>query len=274
MNAADSGSPTSNDLDGARNADDAVIVEMLGHIAVITINRPAARNAVNAAVATGIEAAIDRLESDPNLWVGVLAGSPPVFSAGADLKEIRLGGRELLRTQRGGFAGLTTREREKPLIVAVEGAALAGGMEMCLACDLIVAAEDARFGIPEVRRSLVAAAGGLFRLPRAVPYNLAMEMAITGEPIAARRAFDLGLVNRITPSGGALDGAVEMARLIELNAPGAVRSSRRVIRAVASGNDDRGQLSAEAMDQAMASADAAEGLAAFAEKRPPRWTGA
>src|SRR6201996_9611340 len=148
--------------------------------AVITINRPDARNAVNGEVARGIEEAIDRLEADDALWVGILTGVPPVFSAGADLKAINAGRASDLNTRRGGFAGITRRERTKPIIAAVDGPALAGGTEITLACDLIVASTAARFGIPEVKRSLVAAGGGLFRLPRKLPFNLAMEMALTG----------------------------------------------------------------------------------------------
>jgi enoyl-CoA hydratase len=198
-------------------------------VEVITINRPEARNAVNTAVAQGIEAAIDRLESDPSLWVGVLTGLPPVFSAGADLTDINAGRREMLRTERGGFAGFVARNRIKPVIAAVDGPALAGGVEMCFACDLIVASHDARFGIPEVERSLVAAAGGRFRLPRKIPFNIAMEMALTGEPIDAVRAFGLGLVNDLVEPGQALHRAIELASLIEANAPIAVQASRRVM---------------------------------------------
>jgi enoyl-CoA hydratase len=254
--------------------DSAVLCTSAGHVAVITINRPEARNAVNTAVAQGIEAAIDRLESDPSLWVGVLTGVPPVFSAGADLKDINAGRREMLRTERGGFAGFVARKRIKPVIAAVDGPALAGGVEMCLACDLIVASHDARFGIPEVKRSLVAAAGGLFRLPRKIPFNIAMEMALTGEPIDAVRAFGLGLVNDLVERGQALHRAIELASLIEANAPIAVQASRRVMLASHLGDESTAwRLSADAMSEAMSSEDMKEGLAAFIEKRSPNWTG-
>jgi enoyl-CoA hydratase len=247
-----------------------------GHIAIVSINRPEVRNAINEDVALGLEAAIDRLEGDDALWVGVLTAVPPVFCAGADLKEIRAGRRDRLRTERGGFAGIVARDRTKPLIAAVEGPALAGGAEICLACDLIVASADSRFGIPEVGRGLVAAAGGLFRLPRRIPVAIAMEMAVTGQPIEAERAGQLGLVNKVTAPGEALDQALAMARVIQTNAPVAVRASRRVVVGVeaATGQDEVGwRLSEHAMAEAMSSADMQEGLAAFVEKREPRWSG-
>jgi enoyl-CoA hydratase len=245
-----------------------------GHRAVITINRPDARNAVNGEVARGIEEAIDRLEADDGLWVGILTGVPPVFSAGADLKEINAGRATDLNTKRGGFAGITARERTKPIIAAVDGAALAGGTEITLACDLIVASTNARFGIPEVKRSLVAAAGGLFRLPRQLPFNVAMELALTGDPIDAERAYQFGLVNVLCAAGEALEKARQLADRIEANAPVAVRSSRQVIRSAMTEDEATGwRLSAEGMAQAMGSEDFKEGLVAFIEKRPPVWTG-
>jgi enoyl-CoA hydratase len=245
-----------------------------GHCAVITINRPEARNAVNGKVARGIEEAIDRLEADDDLWVGILTGVPPVFSAGADLKEINAGRFAELTTARGGFAGITSRERTKPIIAAVEGPALAGGAEITLACDLIVASTSARFGIPEVKRSLVASAGGLFRLPRQLPFNVAMELTLTGDPIDSERAHDLGLVNVLCEPGEALANARELAGRIEANAPVAVRASRRVVLAAMTEDEAGGwRMSAEAMAEAMGSDDAKEGLVAFIEKRPPAWTG-
>jgi enoyl-CoA hydratase len=244
------------------------------HRAVITINRPEARNAVNGEVARGMEDAIDRLEADDALWVGIVTGVPPVFSAGADLKEINAGRAGDLNTKRGGFAGITRRERSKPLIAAVDGPALAGGTEIALACDLIVASTTARFGIPEVKRSLVAAAGGLFRLPRKLPFNLAMELALTGDPIDAARAHHFGLVNVLCEPGEALDRARELAARIEANAPVAVRASRQVILTAMTEDEATGwRLSSEAMAQAMGSEDLKEGLVAFIEKRPPAWTG-
>ena len=245
-----------------------------GHVAIITINRPEARNAVNAEVARGIEEAIDRLEEDESLWLGILTGVPPVFSAGADLKEINAGRAGELQTPRGGFAGITRRERSKPIIAAVDGPALAGGTEITLACDLIVASKTARFGIPEVKRSLVAAGGGLFRLPRKLPFNIAMELALTGDPIDAERAHHFGLVNVLCEPGQALEKAKELAGRIEANAPVAVRESRKVVYAAMTEDEDAGwRLSAKAMATAMSSDDMKEGLTAFIEKRPPSWSG-
>jgi enoyl-CoA hydratase len=193
------------------------------HIAVITINRPEARNAVNPDVANGIEEAIDRLEADPSVRVGILTGVPPAFSAGADLKLISAGrGRELY-TKRGGFGGITRRVRKKPIIAAVDGPALAGGTEIVLACDLVVASSAARFGLPEVKRGLVASAGGLFRLPRKIPFNLAMEWLLTGDPISAVRAHELGLVNSVVEPGHALGEARALAGRVCAQAPVAVQ---------------------------------------------------
>jgi enoyl-CoA hydratase len=244
------------------------------HVAVITINRPDARNAVNAEVANGIEGAIDRLEEDDSLWLGILTGVPPVFCAGADLKEINAGRLPYLSTERGGFAGITARSRTKPLIAAVDGPALAGGTEITLACDLIVASTTAIFGIPEVKRSLIAAGGGLFRLPRKVPFNIAMELALTGDPIDATRAHQFGLVNDLCEPGQALETARALARRIEANAPVAVRAARRVMYAAMTEDEATGwRLSGEGMAEAMSSEDMAEGLTAFIEKRPPNWAG-
>ncbi len=245
-----------------------------GHRALITINRPEARNAVNGDVASGIEEAIDRFEADDSVWVGILTGVPPVFSAGADLKEINAGRATALSTPRGGFAGITRRDRSKPIVAAVDGPALAGGTEIALACDLIVASANATFGIPEVKRSLAAAAGGLFRLPRKLPFNVAMEMVLTGDPIDAARAHQFGLVNVLCEAGEALDKARDLAGRVEANAPVAVRASRRVVLTAMTEDEDTGwRLSAEAMAAAMGSEDSKEGLVAFIEKRPPRWTG-
>lgn len=248
--------------------------ETEGHVGIITINRPDARNAVNGDVARGIEEAIDKIEGDDSLWLGILTGVPPVFSAGADLKEINAGRAGDLQTKRGGFAGITRREREKPVIAAVDGPALAGGTEITLACDLIVASTTARFGIPEVKRCLVAAGGGLFRLPRKLPFNIAMELTLTGDPIDAERAHQFGLVNVLCEPGEALAKAKELAARIEANAPVAVRESRKVVYAAMTEDEDTGwKLSGEAMMKAMSSEDMKEGLTAFIEKRPPNWAG-
>jgi enoyl-CoA hydratase len=249
--------------------------EVRDHLAIVTIDRPAARNAVDGSVATGIEAAIDRVESDDNLWLTILCGTPPVFCAGADLRAVSEGRAAEISTKRGGFGGFVTRERDKPVIAAIEGAALAGGCELALACDLIVASRSARFGIPEVLRSLVAAAGGLVRLPQAVPVKVAMEMALTGQPISAERATELGLVNRLVDEGRALDGAVELAQQISLGAPLAVRRSRAIILEAAGGNTAAAwEMSAAALRDLATTEDFKEGPRAFLERRQPVWHGA
>jgi enoyl-CoA hydratase len=244
------------------------------HRAVITINRPEARNAVNGDVAEGIEGAVDRIEADDDVWLAILTGVPPVFCAGADLKEVAAGRANAIHTQRGGFAGFTQRERVKPVIAAVDGPALAGGTEIVLACDLVVASFSATFGIPEVKRSLVAGAGGLFRLGRKIPLNVAMECALTGDPISAERAYGFGLVNVLCDDGRALDRAVELATRVLANAPIAVRESRSIVADCTFGPDEEGwRRSGEGMRKAVRSEDNREGLTAFIEKRPPRWTG-
>lgn len=251
-----------------------VSYEERGRAAVITIRRPEARNAVNAEVAEAMEAAIDRLEDDPDVWVGIIAGEGTVFSAGADLKAISAGQAAGLNTRKGGFAGLARRERTKPLIAAVDGPALAGGCEIVLSCDLVVASTNARFGLPEVKRSLVAAAGGMFRLARAIPRNLAMEIVLTGDPISAERAHALGLVNELVEAGTALDAALALAERITVNAPIAVRESRKVVLAAATDDDDAlWQMTNQAMGTVSATEDFAEGPRAFIEKRPAEWKG-
>jgi enoyl-CoA hydratase len=252
----------------------AVDFEQRGPFAVVTINRPEARNAVNGAVAQGIEEAIDRIEADDGIWVGILTGEPPVFCAGADLKEINAGNAANLQTKRGGFGGIVQRERTKPIIAAVDGPALAGGTEIVVSCDLVVASTTATFGIPEVKRSLVAAGGGLFRLGRKIPLNIAMELALTGDPITAEVAHHHGLVNRLVEPGEALDAAIALAERICANAPVAVRESRRVVIEATNAPDDVGwKMSLDGMAAAMSSEDFGEGVTAFIEKRPPVWKG-
>ncbi len=249
-----------------------------GRVGVITINRPNARNAVNTAVAQGIEAALDLLENDPDLWVGVLTGAPTekgyIFSAGADLKQMSVDPAGMM-TARGGFGGLVQRERTKPLIAAVDGPALAGGTELVLACDLVVASRAAVFGIPEVKRNLVAGAGGLFRLPRKLPRNIAMELALTGRlDFPAERAHHFGWVNEICDEGEALTTALALAGRIAENAPLAVAASREIMLASTDQPDEVGwKMSGEAMMKMFSTEDFNEGLTAFFEKRPPAWKG-
>jgi enoyl-CoA hydratase len=248
--------------------------QVKGRCAVLTINRPEARNAVNGAVAKGIEDGIDQLEADDDVWVGIVTGAPPVFCAGADLKAINSGDAGGLQTQRGGFAGIVQRERTKPIVAAVDGPALAGGTEIVLSCDLVVASRSATFGIPEVKRSLVAGAGGLFRLPRKIPANIAMQCALTGDPISAERAHHFGLVNVLCDDGEAVAKAIELADRVCANAPVAVRETRKVVRDATMAPDDVGwEMSAQAMRTTMRSDDFKEGLNAFIEKRSPSWTG-
>jgi len=247
-----------------------------GHVLVVELDRPEARNAIDGQTTQALEAAIDRLESDPLLWVAVLGGRGPVFCAGADLRVIAEGRMAELSTERGGFAGFVARQRRKPVVAAVDGPALAGGLELVLASDLVVASRAARFGLPETSRSLVAAAGGLFRLPRAIPPNVAMGVILAGDQLDAERAFELGLVNRLVEPGQALEMALELARAVALNAPLAVQASRRVARlAIASEQAERDLFaeSQRAMVELVGTEDFAEGPRAFLEKRPPNWQG-
>jgi enoyl-CoA hydratase len=249
-------------------------LEARGNVLVLRINRPQARNAVNADVAQGIEAGIDRLEEDESLWAGVLTGTREFFSAGADLKLINAGRGAEMATSRGGFGGIVTRDRTKPLIAAVEGPALAGGLELAIACDLIVAARNSRFGIPEVKRSLVAAAGGVSRLPGILPRNVALELGLTGDPLPAERAYELGLVNVLADPGTALEAALELAGRITANAPLAVQKTRRLMLELATVSDKEGiAASGRAIGELMKTEDFKEGLTAFIEKRPPQWKG-
>lgn len=252
---------------------DIVLYETDGRSAVITLNRPEARNAVSQELAEALEAAVERFEADDDLWTGILTATPPVFCAGADLKAVAKGGSRL-GTKRGGFGGIVLLPRTKPLIAAVDGAAVAGGFEITLACDLVVASTRAVFGIPEVKRSLVAAAGGLARLPRKIPVNLAMELALTGDTITAERAHELGLVNRLCEPGQVVEEAKELAEAINVNAPLAVRSSRQAVLDTPAMTDDEAMRVAGNMISELASTeDFAEGPRAFIEKRSPSWNG-
>ncbi|HEX3607134.1 MAG TPA: crotonase/enoyl-CoA hydratase family protein [Candidatus Dormibacteraeota bacterium] len=248
-----------------------VLAERRDGVLVITLNRPQARNAVDAAVAQGVQAALDELDADGDLRVGIVTGAGGYFCAGMDLKAFVRG--ESPRTERG-FAGICQRPADKPLIAAVEGFALAGGLEIALSCDLLVAARGARLGIPEVKRGLAAAAGGLLRLPKRIPYHVAMQMALTGEPITAERAYEVGLVVELSDPGAALDTALRLGAVIAANGPLAVRVSKQIVRsAVDWAEPDAWQRQAEVVAPVFTSEDAREGAVAFAEKRPPVWKG-
>jgi enoyl-CoA hydratase len=251
---------------------DAVRTEVGGGIAVITINRPEARNAVNGEVAQGIAAAVDEFDSASDVRVIILTGAGGTFSAGMDLKGFLTGDSPVLGGR--GFAGITERPPVKPVIAAVEGYALAGGFEIVLSCDLIVASETAKFGLPEVRRGLAAGAGGLLRLPSRVPYHLAMEIVLTGEHFPAERLHQAGLVSRLVAAGEALDAARELAARVAQGAPLALAASKRVI--VESADWSSGEAfkkQGEVLGPVFSSADATEGAIAFAEKRAPVWRG-
>jgi enoyl-CoA hydratase len=241
-------------------------------VLTITINRPEARNAVNAGVAQGIAAALDRLDASDELRIGIITGAGQTFCAGMDLKALLTGENPMVEGR--GFAGVAQRAAAKPLIAAVEGYAVAGGFEIALSCDLIVAARDARFGIPEVKRGLVAAAGGMFRLPQRIPYHLAMELALTGDPIGAERAAALGLVSRVTEPGAALAGAAELAAEIVRNAPLALAASKAVVQRAYEWTDaEAWEKQGALIGHVFASEDMREGATAFAEKRDPVWRG-
>lgn len=242
-------------------------------IATIEINRPEVRNAVDHRVAIGLEQALDAVESDSRIRVSIIAGAGAFFCSGADLRMISEGVHTAM-TERGGFAGIVERERSKPLIAAVEGGALAGGLEIVLACDLVVAGVSARFGIPEVARGLVAGGGGLVRLPHRIPRNVAMEMAIIGRPIDAARAHQLGLVNAVVDDGAARDTARDLAAAVGANPAVAVRESRAVIARSAEEGEPAGWLlNDRAMAAVQATADFVEGPRAFLDKRTPLWNG-
>lgn len=241
-------------------------------VLVITIDRPQARNAIDLAVAEGIAAALDALDGGDEHAVGVLTGAGGYFSAGMDLKAFAGGERSEAGDR--GFAGIVERPPAKPLIAAIEGFAVAGGFEVALACDLIVAARGARLGIPEVKRGLVASGGALLRLPDRIPYHLTMELALTGDPIDAERAYELGLVNRLAEPGGALAAALELAGAIVENGPLAVAATKRVL--VGRDGWTQGEMwkqQAQITERVFSSEDAREGAVAFAEKRPPVWRG-
>lgn len=247
-----------------------VHIEQQGATLIVSIDRPRQRNAVNRSVSLAIVDALDRLDRQSELRVGVLTGRGGTFCAGMDLRAFLEGERPELENR--GFGGLTEAPPRKPLIAAVEGYALAGGCELALACDLIVAAEDAWFGLPEVTRGLVAGSGGLVRLPRRIPPAIALEYALTGERMDAPTAHRWGLVNRLTPSGGSLEGAMMLARLITANAPLSVAMTKRIMRESAGWpEEDIWTRQRPLVESVLASDDAKEGARAFAEKRAPQW---
>jgi enoyl-CoA hydratase len=254
------------------NDSEAVLTERRDNVLLITINRPEVRNAVNAAVATGVAGALEELDGDEGLSVGILTGAGGYFCAGMDLGAFVKGESPWFGDR--GFAGIAQRASHKPLIAAIEGFAVAGGMEIALACDLIVAAEGAKLGIPEAKRSLVAAGGALLRLPRRMPYHVVMELALTGDPLPAERFHEFGVVNRLAEPGGAVDAALELAASVAKNGPLALIASKRILQeqfdwSSAEMWERQGAISGPVF----ASEDAKEGASAFKEKRDPVWKG-
>lgn len=248
-------------------------VEVTDGIQIITVNRPEAKNAINLETAQAMAAALDQLDARDDIRIGILIGAGGTFSSGMDLKAFAQSGQRPLIPGRG-FAGLNERPPKKPLIAAVEGYALAGGCEMALACDLIVAAGNAKFGLPEVKRGLVAGSGGMMRLPRRLPYHVAMEIILTGDMLGAERAHQLGLVNRLAEAGQALEGALALARVIVENGPLAVQTAKSIVQQSLDW-DQEGMFDRQRplIAHIFTSADAKEGATAFAEKRKPVWQG-
>lgn len=246
--------------------------ERRGRVEILRLNRPEARNAMSPELSARIEGALDEIEQDPDVAVVVIAGNGPVFCAGADLRVIASGGGAGIMTKRGGFAGLAQRDYPKPVIAAVHGAAVAGGFELVLACDLVVAATNATFGLPEASRGLLAAAGGPIRLAKRLPLAVALEIGITGDPISAARAYDLGLVNRLVPAEQVLEEAVALGERIARNSPTAVRVTRRLTRQAVDATEAEGwELTMAGAAEVGASGDGIEGATAFIEKREPVW---
>ena len=254
------------------DTDQPVLTERRDGVLLITLNRPDARNAVNTALAEGVAAALDELDADDGLSVGVLTGAGKGFSAGMDLKAFVTGERPWVGDR--GFAGIVQRASRKPLIAAIEGFAMAGGLEIALACDLLVVARGAKLGIPETKRSLVAAGGALLRMPQRIPYGTAMELALTGDPIEAERALEIGLVDRLAEPGQAVEAAIELARIIAKNGPLALIATKEVLQQQRDWTQEEfWQRQGEITGPVFGSQDAREGATAFSEKREPRWQG-
>ncbi|HEX2086345.1 MAG TPA: crotonase/enoyl-CoA hydratase family protein [Solirubrobacteraceae bacterium] len=252
--------------------DQPVLTERRDGVLLITLNRPEARNAVNLALAEGVAAALDELDDSADVSVGVLTGAGRGFSSGMDLKAFVTGERPWVGDR--GFAGIVQKGPRKPIVAAIEGFAVAGGLEVALACDLIVAARDAKLGIPEVKRSLVAAGGALLRLPQRIPYGLAMELALTGDTITAERGAEVGLVDRLADSGGAVEAALELAAAIARNGPLALTATKEVLQRQRDwSSDEFWARQGEITGPVFTSNDAREGAVAFSEKREPQWTG-
>jgi enoyl-CoA hydratase len=249
-----------------------VLVDVTDGIMTVTLNRPEAKNAANKALAVGVAAAMDQLDGDASIRVAILTGAGGTFCAGMDLKAFVSG--EMPVVEGRGFAGLTEATPRKPLIAAIEGYALAGGLELAISCDLIVAADNAKFGIPEVKRGLAAAAGGLMKLPKQIPSRVAMELAVTGDFITAQRAYELGLINQVVPAGTALEAARALAARIVANGPLAVAVSKQVVKESADWSAaEMWKKQQELVLPIFGSEDAMEGSIAFAEKRAPNWKG-
>lgn len=244
-------------------------VEVRDHILIITMTRHAKRNAIDGEMTLALDAALNRLEDEQDLWVAVITGGPDMFCAGTDMAAT-----SGTPTPRGGIYGVVGRTRTKPLIAAVEGVAFGGGFEVVMACDMVVAATNARFGLPEVKRGLVPTSGAIFRASRVLPLNVAKQVMLTGEELSPEQGLRLGLVNQLAAPGAALDGALAMAEQIIANSPVAVQQSLQALDALASANDELGwELTTKARKVINESEDAKEGVAAFFEKRPPVWRG-
>ena len=253
----------------------AIEYETKGNLAIITLNRPEARNAVNGEVAQGMEQALDDYEANDDLRCAILKANGKAFCAGADLKLVAAGRAGEMSTKKGGFAGLIQRDRLKPLIAAVTGSALAGGTEVALACDMIVAADNTNFGLPEVKRSLIAAAGGVFRLPRVIGMPVALEVIMTGAPLSSQRAYELGMINYVVPEDEVFEKAEELANRVAVDAPLAVQASRKLASRSLLGGEDKEHLKAGfvAFGEIAKTEDFKEGPKAFIEKRAPVWKG-